>query len=97
MALFRSVTSAIRASPTTESTAQSYWLVGHATLTDSLYLAIDDDNGAGLDCLEDGQLVASVKHGLLEPLVLGPRAPRDVRSWPKGTHNEFHGGAEQTI
>lgn len=75
-----------------ESDAQSYFLVGHATLTEAVYLAIEDDPRK-----ENAQVQASVKQGLPDPLVLSPRTPRDVLCWVKETHNEFHKGASLTV
>ena len=76
----------------------SFWLVGHATLTEALYCAAEEDKETQkIKGSANPQLVASIRQGLPDPLVLSPRTPRDVLTWVKETHNEFHKGASQTI
>ncbi len=72
------------------SDAQPYFLVGHATLTEAVYAAHEEEP-------ENPQVIASLSQGLPEPLVLSPRTPRDVLLWIKEEHNRWHRGAGQTI
>ncbi len=74
----------------TQHEFQSYWLVGHTTLTESVYMAVDEEPS-------NEQVVASIEQGLPDPLVLSPRTPKDVLLWIKDEHNRWHVGAGMTV
>ena len=65
-------------------------------MTDALYKAAKDDS-LRAPCDKNPQVEASIIQGLPDPLILSPRTPKDVITWIKEMHNEFHGGAGQTI
>ena len=69
---------------------QPHWLIGHATLTEAVYKANQEQP-------ENPMVVETLKQGLPDALVLSPRTPQDILLWIKDGHISFHQGVSVTL
>ena len=66
---------------------QSYHLLTFGTLTEAVYEAVTR-------APDNPLVIASVKSGITNALVINKRTPKDVLEWLRDYHNEFHNGSK---